>query len=336
MSVARVGRAPPRYKVEAVAEIERLLREYPVIGVARLENLPASVLQKIKSLVRDLHGNDVLLKVVKSTLFAVAARRARPEVLEKLEPLLRGQKLLVFSKLNAFALNAALRRALVPIPARPGMKATRDIVVPAGDTGLKPGPVLSSFSKLRIPTKVQGGTIWIAKDTKVAKAGDVISAELASLLQRLGVIGGEAYIELEAAVDGSTLLKKEELELDLESFRNEVSRAQSLALGVATRAAVPEPEALSAAVLLARARAAALAGAAGLLLRGVEREVIALAVARARAVVAALGDRARELGLEVPAAPAPAPAVQAKASVEEEKEKEKEAEEEKKELSEEE
>jgi len=40
---------------------------------------------------------------------------------------------------------------------------------------------------LKIQTKVQGNVIYVAKDTVVAKPGDKISADLASLLQKLGL-----------------------------------------------------------------------------------------------------------------------------------------------------
>jgi hypothetical protein len=34
-------------------------------------------------------------------------------------------------------------------------------MIPSGDTGITPGPVLSEFKEANVPTKIDQGTIWV-------------------------------------------------------------------------------------------------------------------------------------------------------------------------------
>jgi len=328
----------PEWKVQVVEELSKLIRDYPTIALVSLEKVPADLIQKIRAIVRQLYEDEVRLVVAKNTLFKLAAKKVGLKGLDALEPLLAGQKLFVFSKLNAFSLFRVLESVKVPMPAEAGMVVDREIVVPACDTKMPPGPILSTFGRLRIPTRVQGGTIWIAKETRVAKPGDVISPELASLLKKLDIYPFEAGLRVEAILEGGVLLRREELSLNLDEYKELLAKVKSFALLLGAEAAVPAPEALQAAVLAARRKALRVAAEAGLLVKGHEGEILTAALARAYAVVAALGEKAKEVvgeGLAALTARAAAQPEPPKAEEKKREEKKEEAEEEKKELSEE-
>jgi len=55
--------------------------------------------------------------------------------------------------------------------------------ITSGNTRITPGPVLSEFKTANVPTKLDQGTIWVNKDTLVAKPSDVISTP-SSLLSK--------------------------------------------------------------------------------------------------------------------------------------------------------
>jgi len=328
-------RRVPEWKVQVVEGLSELIKSYPVVAVASLTGVSSSLLQKIRRVIRQLYGDDIVLVVAKNSLFRLAAKRAGLKGREKLEPLLTGQRLFLFSRLNPFELYAVLERVKMPVPARPGMVVDREIVIPAGDTGIPPGPILSSFGRLRIPTRVQGGTVWIAKDTRVAKPGDVISADLAAMLQRLGIYPAEAGIEVEAVLEDGVLMPRESLKLDIDEYRSMIAEAFGNALALGSETALPAPEALERSLAKAFIRAVRLAAEAGLVLPGIEKDVIAWAVRKAYAIVYALGDRARELGIEAPALPVETRPAEEKGG-EEKMEEAEEGREERKELSEEE
>ena len=66
---------------------------------------------------------------------------------------------------SPFKLNVLLAKNKIMMIARGGDIASIDIVVPAKNTGIAPGPMLTEFKEAGIPTKIDQGTIWIAKDS---------------------------------------------------------------------------------------------------------------------------------------------------------------------------
>jgi large subunit ribosomal protein L10 len=130
-------------------------------------------------------------------------------------------------------------------------------MIPGGNTGLQPGPVISEFGAVKIQTRIESGSIWVARDTIVASEGDVIQAKLASLLSKLGLKPMEAGLTLSSAYDDGIVLGLEDLQFDLEAYRDQIANAARNALGlsVETRYIVPE----NAKLILAKAFRSALA-----------------------------------------------------------------------------
>ena len=112
-----------------------------------------------------------------------------------------GSKVLIFTQLNPFELILFLNKNKVRVPAKGGDMATGEIMIPAGNTGLQPGPVISEFNEAKVQTRIEGGSIFIAKDTIVARKGDIISTKTASLLSKLGMKPMEAGLALSYAYD---------------------------------------------------------------------------------------------------------------------------------------
>jgi large subunit ribosomal protein L10 len=297
MAIARQRRIP-EWKVQEVNELAELIRKYPVIIIADLMKVPTSRLQRMKRKIREMLGDRVVMRVAKNTLFRIAMKKVGldPTPLEKY---LTGTNMFIFTDMNPFELAMVLDKIRVTAPAKPGMTVESEVVIPAGDTGLKPGPIMSVFGKLKIPIRVQKGTIWIAKDTVVAKPGDTISMELASLLQKLGIEPIVVKLKLKAAYDRGVVIPGSELLLDLDKYRDELSKAVKEALWLGVEIGYPEPDVIKLALPLAARRAVMLAAEAGFVTPETAEYVLGLALARAMAVVAALGDKAKELGIEV-------------------------------------
>ncbi len=334
MRLIQKQRVIPEWKKKEVERLRELLNKYPVVIISDIAEIPTNVLQKIKIRLREELKGHIEVKVTKNRLFKLAAEKAGLKCIDEVEKYLTGQRLFIFTDINPFAMKLILDKVRIPAPAKPGMKVDREIIIPAGDTGLKPGPILSSFGKLRIPTRVQGGTIWVAKDTRVAKPGDVISEDLASMLQRLGIYPVEIGIKPLIAIDHDKVIPGEELEkFNIEEYEKNLTEAFTNALKIASEIAVPDPVVLRISLMKAYARAAALAAEAGFVTPETIEIVLGRAIAKAYAIVAALGDKAKEIGIEeVPTRAA----VREEEKVEGKEEEEEEETEEKKELSEEE
>jgi len=145
---------------------------------------------------------------------------------------------LIFTQMNPFELILFLNKNKVRVSAKGGDVATGEIMIPAGNTGLQPGPVISEFNEAKVQTRIEGGSIFVAKDTIVAEKGDVISTKTASLLSKLGMKPMEAGLALSYAYDNGLVFGPNDLTFDLDQMKSQFSTAARLAFGLAVEATI--------------------------------------------------------------------------------------------------
>jgi len=226
-------------KTEEVEEIKNLIQQYKALGVASLQKIRAAQLQGLR---RKLKGN-ASFRVIKNTIIrrAVAECKDKPG-LEGLEEHLTGSNIFLFTNLNPFQLVSILQKSRMKAIARAGDIASEDVIVSAGNTGLPPGPIISQFGSVGIPTRIESGGVYINRDTLVAKKGEVITARLASVLAKLGVKSVEVGLTLKAAYDEGLIIPEGQLQLDLEEVQRSIGEAQVFALNLSLNSAYPTPE----------------------------------------------------------------------------------------------
>ena len=105
---------------------------------------------------------------------------------ERLLPHVRGNIGFVFTSGDLKDVRDLIIENKVAAPARAGAFAPRDVIVPAGNTGMEPGKT-SFFQALGIPTKIARGTIEIVSDVKVVVAGTRVGPSEAALLNMLNI-----------------------------------------------------------------------------------------------------------------------------------------------------
>jgi large subunit ribosomal protein L10 len=228
------------WKKEIFQKLEELIEKYPVVAIADLQKVRSSQIQEIR---KKLRGQAEVL-VAKNTILKKAASamgEKKPHINDFAEGV-AGSSLLLFTGMNPFALILFLNKNKVRVPAKAGDTATSEIIIPAGNTGLQPGPVISEFGEVKVTTRIEGGSIWVARDTVVASIGDTISAKLASLLSKLGMKPMEAGLSIVRAFDGGTVLNPDDLVFDIESYKSDLAEAcrDAIALSVETEYVLPE------------------------------------------------------------------------------------------------
>jgi len=226
-------------KAAQVEEIKKLLDDHNALGVANLQKVRAAQLQEMKKKLKDIAN----VRVIKNTLMrrAVADCKDKPG-LEKLEPLLSGSNIFLFTDLNPFKLSLLLERGRVKTTAKAGDMAAIDVIVPAGNTGQPPGPVISQLNSVGLPTRIEAGSVWINKDTMVAKKGDVIDARLASVLSKLGIKPVEVGLVLKVVYENGFLIMDDQLHIDLDDFRKSLTEASSNALNLSLNVGYLTPD----------------------------------------------------------------------------------------------
>ena len=228
------------WKKEMLQKLAELIEKHPVVAIADLQKVRSSQIQEIR---KKLRGQAEVL-VAKNTILKKAADtmvEKKPHINDFADGLV-GSNLLLFTGMNPYALIVFLNKNKVRVPAKAGDTATSEIMIPAGNTGLQPGPVISEFGEVKVTTRIEGGSIWVAKDTVVASVGDKISPKLASLLSKLGIKPMEAGLSIVRAFDEGLVLKLEDLVFDLESYKSDLTEAfrDAIALSVETEYVLPE------------------------------------------------------------------------------------------------
>ncbi|MEM1979106.1 MAG: 50S ribosomal protein L10 [Candidatus Caldarchaeum sp.] len=272
-------------KARLVEEVAELIKKYPVVAVFDLRSTRANTIHEMRKKLRGLCE----IRVLKRTLFVKACRLAGKPELEKLVENIKVPVGFIFSSVNSFQLALTLEKNKVPMHAKAGEKADFDIWVPETNTGLPPGPILSDFGKLRIPTRIEGGQVWIAKDTLVAKKGEEISQLLASLLVKLDIKAVLRGVNLISAYEEGVILKAEDLVIDPVKIGQEIASAASLALAFAVNISYITRETLPQLLIRAETHAKALATEAGFYTRETLPTIFAKALAESNALARAAG-----------------------------------------------
>ena len=270
----------PAAKTETIKKVEELAKIYDTIIVSKLEKVRASQLMLLR---KNFKGELVML-VAKNKIAGIGLGRAGAKHADEFSKL-EGQNALIFTDMNPFKLYLSLEKSKVSLPARAGDIATDEITVPAGNTGIPPGPVLSEFKEANVATRIESGSIYVSKDSVVARPGDKISPKLAGLLSRLNLKPIKAGMSIFMASSDGLLLLQKDIVIDLEQYRRDVSQVAAEAMALAVEAAYTTPETMS--LLLAKGFKGAreVARESGYVTSETADAVLGLADAQARAVL---------------------------------------------------
>ncbi|ASJ15640.1 acidic ribosomal protein P0 [Thermococcus chitonophagus] len=252
------------WKKKEVEELANLIKSYPVVALVDVSSMPAYPLSQMRRLIRE---NEGLLRVSRNTLIELAIKKAAQELgkpeLEKLIDYIQGGAGILVTKMNPFKLYKFLQQNRQPAPAKPGAKVPKDVVIPAGPTSLTPGPLVGQMQAMGIPARIERGKVTIQKDTTVLKAGEVITPELATILNALGIQPLEVGLDLLVAYEDGIVYTPEVLAIDEQEYINMIQQAYMHAFNLAVNVAYPTPETIEAIIQKAFLNAKAVAVEAG-------------------------------------------------------------------------
>jgi large subunit ribosomal protein L10 len=225
-------------KNNAIEEIKTVLKSYKAIGIASLKKVRSSQLQEMKKNLAD----KVDMKVFKNKLLKFALDSLADKNLQKIEEYMSGSNIYLFTNLNPFKLAILLERGKIKTIAKTGDIAAMDIIIPEGNTGQPPGPVISLLNSAGLPTRIQSGSVWVSKDTFVAKKGDIISERLAGVLAKLGIKSVELGLSMRAILDDGLIISGDNLKIDLEETHNNIVANHKEAFALSLEIAFPTSE----------------------------------------------------------------------------------------------
>jgi large subunit ribosomal protein L10 len=272
----------PKRKLEGLKTLQELASKYDTIIVSKLFKVRAGQLMLLR---KNFRGELVMI-VAKNKIAQIALKNANIKNFDQFASKLDGQNALIFTNMSPFKLYLSLEKSKVNLPARAGDIATDDIVVPAGNTGIPPGPVLSEFKEANVATRIEAGSIYVSRDSVVARPGDTISPKLAGLLSRLNLKPIKAGLSIFMASSDGLLLLQKDITIDLDQYRSDVSNAVRQALALAVEAAYPTAESLPLIIAKASRNALELAKESGYITAENAEAVLGFAEAQAKALFA--------------------------------------------------
>jgi large subunit ribosomal protein L10 len=275
----------PEWKREEVDDLVDLVESYGSVGVVNIAGIPSRQLQDMR---RDLHGT-AELRVSRNTLLV----RALEEVgsgLEHLTEHLEGQVGLIGTNDNPFALYQELEASKTPAPISAGEVAPNDIVIPEGDTGVDPGPFVGELQNVGASARIMEGSIQVTDDSTVLEQGGEVTADLENVLNELGIEPKEVGLDLRAVVSEGVLFDPEDLDIDIEQYRSDVSTAAARARNLSVNAEYPTARTVPTLVSKATGEAKSLGLQASIESPDLADDLVSKADAQVRSLAARIDD----------------------------------------------
>ncbi|MFB5609833.1 MAG: 50S ribosomal protein L10 [Nitrosarchaeum sp.] len=270
----------PKRKAQMYQQLIDIPKKYKVVALVKTDKVRASQLLPLRKALK----GQVEFVCVKDRVAQKALEKSDIPGIKGISDELVGQCLFIFTNMSPFKLNVLLAKNKIMMAARGGDIASVDILVPAKNTGIAPGPMLTEFKEAGIPTKIDQGTIWIQKDTTPVKKGGVINEKLAALLGKLDIKPVEAGISLYTALEDGLKYAAEEMVIDVEKIRNTFAQYHQEAVSLSIEAAYVTPENISQILGKAARSARAVSVESGFMTDETKEQILQKADSQAKAV----------------------------------------------------
>lgn len=223
-------------KKEIVNNLKKELLSYPIIGLVRIDNINAKVVQNIR---KDLH-KEAKIVMAKNSLMKIALAEVKKDIkgIEKLTEHIVGSCAFLLSNTNPYKLASYMDDNKVPAPAKAGQVAPNDVIIRPMNTGIPPGPVIAELQSLGLKTRIEGGQIRISEEAVVTKEGERVNRTVALLLRRLNIEPFQTGLSFVIAFEDGDLIAGKDLIINYSMYEQNLKWAYSSALNLAVNAGI--------------------------------------------------------------------------------------------------
>ncbi|MEK6852868.1 MAG: 50S ribosomal protein L10 [Nanoarchaeota archaeon] len=170
-------------KKQIVKDLANLMQRNRTVMIVSSKGLPGKQFNEIKKKMRGLAE----LRVAKKSAVFKAIESVGKGGIQSLKQSISADYVILFSDTEPFELSSILMDFQSSRRAKAGEIAPNDIEIEPGPTDLVAGPAISELSNAGLKVKVTEGKLEIIKGAIVAKAGEAIKANVASVLGKLNV-----------------------------------------------------------------------------------------------------------------------------------------------------
>ncbi|MFW9999414.1 MAG: 50S ribosomal protein L10 [Candidatus Hodarchaeota archaeon] len=223
----------PKWKSDEIDHLMDLFKNYKNVAVIEVAHINDTQFQTMRKILRGKAVFRMSKKSLQLRAIQHFKKESKKENLDEFAEHIPGQSSLVFTNIDLFELKKIFLENEWMVPAKPNEITPVDIWVPAGDTGLPTGQVISELNMtLRLPTRIMNDTIHIREDTRTHKAGELVTVKQAAVLKKLGITPIESLIKIHFAWRDGEIIPVEVLYMDMQKFKQDFARAYQEALGV--------------------------------------------------------------------------------------------------------
>jgi ribosomal protein L10 len=223
----------PQWKLDEINTLIDLFKTHKNVAVIEVAHIHDTQIQSTRKILRGKAVFRMSKKSLQQRAIEQYEKESKKPNLDALASHIPGQSSLVFTDLDLFELKKIFHESEWMVPAKPNEVTPVDIWVPAGDTGLPTGQVISELNMtLKLPTRIMNDTIHVRDDTRTHKAGDLVTIKQAAVLKKLGIAPIESLIKIHFAWSDGEIIPKDVLYMDMEHFQQNVIMAYREALAV--------------------------------------------------------------------------------------------------------
>lgn len=160
----------------------------------------------------------------------------KPE-LKELIPLIKDKVAFIFTDSPYVELKDLIEKEVIKVPAKVGIVAPSDIIVPAGQTTVDPGK-FGEFQRLNIPTKTAKTALEIQKDTKICSAGTLVSETVSAMCRLLNIVPFEYGMKIDNVYLNGSFIPKSVIKLAPDAFTSSFSYTIRHVTGISIEAGI--------------------------------------------------------------------------------------------------
>ncbi len=229
-----------KQKIKFVQEAKSELKGYKLYGIMPIENVPDSLVQKVRNQLKP-HARIIVAR--KRLLQKIMESNESTKMLEKY---VQGNVALILSKNDdPFELYKIIDQNRLKLQAKPGQISPSDITIEAGETSIPPGQAVTELKAGGIDVKIDKGKVVIAKTKVLVQKGAKIATPVAKALKTLGVTPFETGTRISAIISQGIVYDEKVLGINTEVVTNDIATAfygaytLTIELGYATQENVP-------------------------------------------------------------------------------------------------
>jgi large subunit ribosomal protein L10 len=222
----------PEEKKEAVKEMVEKVSTSRTVLIASCKGLPGQQFHDIKKKLRD----KAEIKVARKNIINRAIDKIEKGAIKNLKDQVKSDIVVIFSGLDPFELSGLLAKNQSERKAKAGDIAPEDLKIDAGPTDLPPGPAISELGSVGLKVAVKDGKLEIMKGAVIARKGEQIKENVASVLGKLNVtpikVGFAPLVAYDSKEDKFYVDIAIDVEGTLETLREFIGKSLGFAFGI--------------------------------------------------------------------------------------------------------